>query len=252
MTDYGNSLRKQLANSDKPGINEYLTHLYRLISDEVSKSGQILEVGAGAGISKKFLKNQKVFRTDFFDFPENDVKGEIDTHALPFEDRSYSSSIAIDVLHHLKSPITSLSEMKRVTNLKSGGSIVLIEPYVSFFSYPVYRIFHTERTSNPWVAQYSEPFSSDWPGDGNQSLSRLLFTKRTGRKLLSTVFPAELYSVELYVFSVFSFFITGGLSRPLPLPRIIVSLTFQLERHIPQILLRFLGSRCLIVIKEKL
>ena len=252
MTDYGNSLRKQLANSDKPGINEYLGHLYLLVSDEVSNSEQILEIGAGAGISKKFLKHKTVFQTDFFSFPESDVKGEIDAHALPFEERSYNSSIAIDVLHHLKKPITSLSEMKRVTNFKAGGCIVLIEPYVSLFSYPVYRTFHTERTSNPWVTQYSEPFSSDRPEDGDQSLSRLLFTKRVGQKLLSTVFPSELYSVEIYVFSVFSFFMTGGLSRPLPMPRKIVRLTFQLESLIPQFLLKFLGSRCLIVIREKL
>jgi len=252
MSDYRDELRKQLANSDKPSINEYLAYLYHLVSDEVSNSGQILEIGAGVGISKKFMKNHRVYRTDFFDFPENDVKGEIDAHALPFKERSYKSTIAIDMLHHLKNPITSLSEMKRVTDFENGGSIVLIEPYVSLFSYPIYRIFHTERTSNPWVTQYSEPFSSDMPEDGNQSLSRLLFTKPRGQKLLSIVFPPEFYSVELFVFSVFSFFITGGLSRPLPIPRKIVRLSLQFEGIIPQFLFRSLGSRCLIVVKEKL
>jgi hypothetical protein len=251
MTDYGNELREQLANSDKPSINEFLSCLYNLISAEISNSGQILEIGAGAGISKKFLKNHKIFRTDLFNFPENDVKGDIDSHVLPFEGKSFNASIAIDVLHHLRSPITALSEMKRVTNFTGGGSIVLIEPFVSLFSYPIYRVFHTERTSNPWIGQYSEPFSSHLPEDGNQSLSNLLFTKRAGRKRLSKVFPIELYTVEVYVFSVFSFFITGGLSRPSPLPRKVVRLTFRIERLIPQYLLRLFGSRCLIVIKEK-
>jgi hypothetical protein len=251
MIDYGKELRKQLANSDKPSINEYLTHLYLLVSDEISNSKQILEIGAGAGMSKKFLKDHEIFRTDLFSFLENDVKGDIDAHALTFEESRFNSCIAIDVLHHLRSPITSLSEMKRITNFTGGGSIVLIEPYVSLFSYPFFRIFHTERTSNPWITQYSEPFSTHRPEDGDQSLSKLLFIKRGGRKILSRVFPTELYTVEVYIFSVFSFFITGGLSRPLPLPRRVVRITFQLERLIPQFILRFTGSRCLIIIKEK-
>jgi hypothetical protein len=252
MIDYSDELKAQLTNAEKPGINEYLTHLYGLVSDEVSNSEKILEIGAGAGISKKFLKKQNVFRTDLFNFPENHVKGGVDSHALLFAGKSYDSTIAIDVLHHLKSPIDSLREMKRVTNFKNGGSIVLIEPYVSLFSFPIYRIFHRERTSNPWSGQYSEPFSSHRPEDGNQSLSKLLFTKRVGQQLVSRLFPGELYLVELHVFSVFSFFMTGGLSKPLPIPRKLVRLSFQLERLIPQALMRFIGSRCLIVIKEKI
>ena len=251
MCKYDEELRKQLRNSDNPGINEFLKELYSLVSTEIRHSGKTLEIGAGAGISSKFLTEMSVLRTDLFSFPESDVRGNIDSHELPFADNSFDASIAIDVLHHLERPLKSLLELKRITNFETGGRIVLVEPYVSWLSYPIYRAFHSERTSFPLGNRYSEPFKSRIPEDGDQSLSRLLFTNRDGKALVSDIFPPELYSIKIYIFSVFSFFMTGGLSKPLPMSRKFVKLMFLFESTIPQLILRILGARCMIVIKEK-
>ena len=249
MSNYDKELRKQLLNSEKPGVNEFLRILYALVYVEVKNAKNILEIGSGAGISKMHLDSLNILRTDLFDFPMSEVKGGIDSHNLPFKDKTFDSSIAIDVLHHLAKPLTALNELKRVTNLKEGGRIVLIEPFVTVLSYPIYRIFHSEKTSNPWRKKYSEPFISEIPEDGDQSLSRLLFASKEGKVLLLELFPKQEFRISVKIFSIFSFFITGGLSNPLPIGRKIVQLIYKLESHLPQTLLKILGSRCIIVIE---
>ena len=57
---YIEALRIQLKNSAKPGINFYLNWIYQLISREFEKDSEILEIGAGAGISSKYLHGLNV------------------------------------------------------------------------------------------------------------------------------------------------------------------------------------------------
>lgn len=250
MSNYDLKLRKQYTNSNKPGISEFLGYLYGLVFDEIAASTKVLEIGAGAGISKKYQGQAEVFRTDLFEFPESEVKGGVDSHQLPFQDHDFESSMAIDVLHHLEFPLATLKELKRVTNFENDGKIVFIEPYVSLFSYPVYKIFHTEKTSNPWFCNYTEPFISSKPEDGDQALSRVLFTQKKGANLIADIFPKEKFQIQVKVFSILSFFITGGLNKPLPSPRILVRAIIFFESFIPQYIMRFLGSRCLIIIEN--
>jgi len=250
MSNYDKELRKQLLNSEKPGIKEFLRILYGLVSVEVKNAKNILEIGSGAGISKMHLHSLNILRTDLFDFPMSEVKGGIDSHSLPFNDKIFDSSLAIDVLHHLEKPLTALNELKRVTNLKEGGRIVLVEPFVTILSYPIYKIFHSEKTSNPWRKKYSEQFISNMPEDGDQALSRLLFASKEGEVLLLELFPKQEFRIRIKIFSIFSFFITGGLSRPMPISRKIVQIIFKLESHLPQTLLKILGSRCIVVIES--
>jgi SAM-dependent methyltransferase len=249
MSSYDKELTKQLENSEKPGIQEFMRNLYRLVHSEVRDSRDILEIGSGAGISKRHLTPLNILRTDIFEFPLNSVKGGIDSHNLPFADGSFDSCIAIDVLHHLANPLTALTELKRVTKFDNFGRIVLIEPYVTAFSYPIYKLFHSEITSNPWLKKYTEPFISEKPEDGDQALSRLLFTSSEGRALILKLFPSQEYRIVVKVFSIFSFFVTGGLSRPLPAPRMLVKSLFKLESFLPQPVMRILGCRCIIVIE---
>jgi SAM-dependent methyltransferase len=250
MTSYVNELKKQLANSEKPGIQEFMKHLYHRIHAEVKDCIDILEIGSGAGISKMHLTTLNILRTDIFEFPLNDVRGGIDSHRLPFENGSFDSCIAIDVLHHLANPLIALTELKRVTEFDKSGKIVLIEPYVSAFSYPVYKLFHSEKTSNPWLKKYSEPFISEKPEDGDQSLSKMLFRSEKGRTSILSLFPAHEFKIDLKIFSIFSFFVTGGLSKPFPVPRKLVKSLLKIESATPQSIMRILGSRCIIVIEK--
>jgi SAM-dependent methyltransferase len=243
-------LNRQWANSSKSGINNYLTYLYKLIYLEVFNSKNIIEIGAGAGISKKFLNSLNILRTDLFEFQYNNVIGQINCENLPYPNQSFDAAIAVDVLHHLKSPINALSELKRITDLSDEGKIIIVEPYVSHFSYLIYKFFHSELTSNPWKNSYAEPFINSTPEMGDQALSKVLFFQKPGIEILNDVFPKNKFKIECRIFSILSFFVTGGLNKPLPMPNLLVNIIIKIEDVLPKTLFRFLGSRCIIVIEK--
>jgi len=243
-------LNRQWANSSKSGISNYLTYLYKLIYLEVFNSKNIIEIGAGAGISKKFLNSLNILRTDLFEFQYNNVIGQINCENLPYPNQSFDAAIAVDVLHHLKSPINALSELKRITDLSDEGKIIIVEPYVSHFSYLIYKFFHSELTSNPWKNSYAEPFINSTPEMGDQALSKVLFFQKPGIEILNDVFPKNKFKIECRIFSILSFFVTGGLNKPLPMPNLLVNIIIKIENVLPKTLFRFLGSRCIIVIEK--
>ncbi len=65
-----------------------------------------------------------------------------DAQHLPFRNSSLSNIVLFDVLHHLENVRYFFDEALRV--LVSLGRIVIMDPYVSVLSWPVYRFFHPE------------------------------------------------------------------------------------------------------------
>ena len=118
-----------------------LRDLYRKWYGSIAKAlkpGITLELGGGSGNLKDFFPD--TISTDVLFAPWLDAV--LDAHALPFQNESLDGIVLFDVLHHLSRPMHFFSEARRV--LKPGGRIVMMEPYVSWFSYPVYRFFHQE------------------------------------------------------------------------------------------------------------
>ena len=84
--------------------------------------------------------------------PWNDLAA--DASRLPFREGAFDAVVGLDVLHHLAAPRSFFAEAARV--LRPGGRLVLVEPWVSPFSYPIYRWLHQEgcrACPDPW-----EPF----------------------------------------------------------------------------------------------
>ena len=95
----------------------------------------ILEIGAGSGHFQKFFPN--AISTDIIEAPWLDAV--LDAHFLPFQNKSLNNIVLFDVLHHLPEPSRFFSEAQRV--LKPTGRIILMEPYISWVSFLVYRLF---------------------------------------------------------------------------------------------------------------
>jgi len=152
---------------------------YRMIVGAL-RPGHIIELGGGSGNIRDFMPH--AISTDIIFAPWLDAV--LDAHYLPFKNQSVDSIILFDVLHHLEDPVAFFHEGCRV--LRPEGRIVMMEPYVSCFSYPVYRFLHPEgidRRFNPFLGRRC-PNKDKEPFRGNQSIPKLLFEKHRG-KLLS-------------------------------------------------------------------
>ncbi len=245
--DYKAILQSQTLNAVKPGLKVYFTDLYSYLNSRLDRESSYLEIGSGAGISKIFLKNENIKRTDILSWPAGSVQGEVDAHELPFSDGQFKGVIGIDMLHHMPFPYKVIKEALRVTT--DDGIIVFVEPYVSFLSYPIYKIFHNEKTSFRFEVSEAKPMVGNAPEDGNQTVCQRVFLSRQGKQILKHLtYDGFLVSIE-YIHPL-SFFLTGGLSRPLPTPAKLITICQRVERKLPRLLMKFISSRVVIQIQK--
>ena len=124
---------------------------------QVPTGATVVEVGAGPGFLSEEARRQRGdlrwLATDLTMTSWNDVVA--DAQQLPLRDASVDAVLGLDVLHHLAHPGEFLSESARV--LRPRGRLALVEPWVTPFSYPIYRWLHQESCVlgiDPW-----QPFS---------------------------------------------------------------------------------------------
>ena len=228
-----------------PGLTAYFESLYSEFSGHFNNSKLIIEVGAGAGVSEIFL-NHKVLRTDIFSFPKYGVLGDCPMEKLPYKDESFDLVFAMDAIHHSIWPLDAIKEVLRVT--RNGGTVLLVEPYVSYLSYIPYKLFHHEDTSWRYKNKEKVSLGSDLvdPSSGDQGISKYLIMQLSQASENKPLFE----SMSIKFVSPFSFFATGGVSRSLKTPKPIICFLIRLECKIPQIIMRFLASRVVISIKK--
>lgn len=247
MFDYSKALEIQKTNSQKNPNLTYLSWLYSQINENLESTRNLLEIGAGAGLSENFLGKIEILRTDLLSWENNSVLGNIDGGNLPFQNNEFSGVFAIDVLHHTNSPYRVIDECLRV--LGNNKKFVIIEPYVSYFSYAIYKIFHHEETSwNVDLGAIRERNEEIFNGD--QGMSRILFKTKKNCQILKQQLKND-FDIQIKYLSPLSFFATGGLSKPLRTPKFIISGLIQTEKMIPQIVMKHIASRILVVLTKR-
>ena len=247
--DFVNIIKLQVTNALQDPNRTYLLYLYGLIQNEIDllvSEKKTLEVGAASGISSKFLPSDTIIRTDllFWDDSVVEVLGGIDCEKLPFKDNEFKALFAIDTLHHLSDPILALTEMARV--VEKGGKLIFIEPYVSALSYPFYKLFHHESTTMRIKHFELNQKVSQLAGDGDQGIPKAIFKGSTW-DLIKPKLKSDM-TLDVTFLSPFSFFATGGLTKPLPLPGSLISFLISIEKKLPKILSKLLGSRMLVTL----
>lgn len=154
-----------------------LRNRYAWMNDYIEKEHTVIEIGAGAGLSKSFIKRSTVITTEISHYPWVDIC--VDALNLPFHSDSIDVFICINVLHHLTTPIRFLRDVYRC--LKGGGHLLLLEPNPSLLLLIALRIMRHEGWSfelnvfDPAVC-VNDPAD---PWSGNNAISYLLFADKS-------------------------------------------------------------------------
>lgn len=204
--------------------------------------GQSIELGCGCGALSHYLN---LVRTDIY--KHDWVDEVVDACDMPYKDGVVANLVAIDVLHHLPDVCCFLNEVNRV--LIGGGRLVMLEPYISFFSYFIYRFIHHE----PFDKSVS-PFGlvtlvDKESGEAcNEAVPTLLFVQY--QKELCRRWP-QLRTILLTFSDALVYPLTGGFSRRSWLPASWVEPLMKFEDALLEKTGRFLGMRMLVVMEKK-
>jgi SAM-dependent methyltransferase len=152
----------------KPLLRSVYRVWFDLLLGELAGARRVLEIGAGPGLFSGHARERRpgtrFVVSDILPAPWNDLVA--DGARLPFQDAAFDAVAAVDLVHHVARPAAFFSEVARV--LSPGGRLVVVEPWVSPLSFPVYRWMHEEgcRLSlDPWdpfgAGTGKDPFEGD-------------------------------------------------------------------------------------------
>ncbi len=164
-------------------------------------SGSVLEIGSGAGFMKDHIP-EIVTSEVFFVLGVDSV---LDGCHLPFGDAALRAIVMTDVFHHFPDPQGFLREATRC--VRPGGTIVMVEPWVTSWSRMIYTRLHHEPfrpDSAEWEFARSGPLSG-----ANIALPWIIFQR--DRKRFESRFPQwRLGSIKPMM--PFSYIVSGGVS----------------------------------------
>jgi SAM-dependent methyltransferase len=224
----------------KPIIRRLYSKWYGLIR-EFLRPGRTLELGGGSGNLKDFLP--EAISSDIVFEPWLDAV--MDAHAIPLKEESLDNIVLFDVLHHLMAPAVFFHEVERV--LKPEGRAILMEPYVSWLSYPVYRFLHAEGMEWDTDPLLDRSFKTKEPFAGNQALPTLLFGKY--REKFSVLF-SRLNVIQEQRLDNLIYPLSGGFHQPSLCPLFLWGFLEGVERLLNP-LARFLAFRLFIVLEKR-
>jgi SAM-dependent methyltransferase len=158
----------------KPFLKKLYQEWYGAIVAMISDGeGAVLELGSGAGFLNETVPD--LITSDVFRVPGLSLV--LDGRALPFKEASLRAIVMTEVLHHIPDPERFLRDAARC--VEPGGTIVMVEPWVTPWSRFVWGPLHHE----PFV-----PDSSEWtiPPSGpltgaNGALPWILFERDRAR-----------------------------------------------------------------------
>jgi SAM-dependent methyltransferase len=207
------------------------------------RPGLTVEIGAGLGCLKSAAP--EVVCIDIQMAPWLDLTA--DAQRLPFVDARVDNIVMIDVLHHIERPYRFFTEAARV--LKLGGQLVMLEPAITFGSWPFYRFFHHEpvdMAADPLAE--GKPSPNRDPYHANQAIPTLLFKGRPSP--FETAF-AEFEVAERTWLSFLAYPLSGGYQPWSLIPLWMVRPLLGLESLLEPLLGHLFGFRLFLVLRKR-
>jgi SAM-dependent methyltransferase len=229
----------------KPVLAQIYKVWFDALLDALDADGPVLEIGAGPGFLSSYARSKRPhmrwLATDVVEAPWNEVVA--DGARLPFRSESMHAVVAFDLIHHLARPADFFKESFRV--LEPGGRIVVVEPWVTPMSYPIYRFFHAEGCRmklDPW-----DPFVLK----GSREKDAFLGDAAVVTRLINEASPSTWTSLgfkppHLKVLNGFAYLLSMGFQKLCLLPRGLAPLVLSADEWTAP-LARHLGMRALVV-----
>jgi SAM-dependent methyltransferase len=243
---YEQLLRHRRVWEQKPILRRvYNDEFFARLLASRKQDGISVEVGAGPGFFKQFAPD--IVSTDLIWCPWLDAIA--DAQQLPFRSNSVANVFGLDMLHHLATPMTFLSEVSRI--LIPGGRLILVEPWITPFSYCIFRFLHQERcdlSETPWLVNPPGGAAEKLAFDGNQAIPYLLFGPKHRSSTLRSL--PELKLAVLEPFCLFAYLLSGGFKPMNLLPEFLYPALSRLERATSPLWRRLAALRVLLVLEK--
>ena len=223
----------------KPSLRAVYGELFRRLRAACVPNTSVVELGCGPGFFKEMYP--EVLATDAV--PNRYADRIIDAAALPFADGEVGNIVGLDVFHHLPRPEQFLREAART--LRTGGRLVMIEPWMGLAGRLLFRYVHHEDCdlrvdpAAPWALADKDPMQ------GNAALPYLYF--RSAGHLERMGLPLRVMRRE--PFAALPWLLSGGFQPASLLSVGLVSAVEKLDRVV-SLAPALTAVRCLVVVER--
>ena len=207
IADVENAVKEFSLKKNK-NLDFLLEKRFLWMKNFIKNNDKGVEVGAGGGFSKNFIKNKNFKISDLAQFRHLDHKN-VDAQNTRYESNSYDFVIAVNMIHHVPYPTKFFDEMHRI--LKVGGKLIIQEANCSLIFQLVTILMRHEGfdfTKNVWSKE--SPLSDEndiW--SGNIAVPHLIFdNKEAFEKNLGSKFSM----IHQKFYECFVFLNSGGVS----------------------------------------
>jgi SAM-dependent methyltransferase len=245
--DYA-AARSRFFSGRHPNLRYLVRERYAWMNPYLAGRRRVVELGAGAGLSREFLQAPGLELTDVVPHPWLDRA--VDALALPYAPGSLDAVICSHMIHHTADPVAVLRGIGLA--LRPGGVLLVNETVPSI----CHRLLMWAMRHEGWscdVDLFAEGAAAKDRGDplaGNNAVADLLFGER-GR--FRQAFPGLSVQLDQYT-ELLVFLVSGGVGGQaftFPLPEAVLDLLRHLDRGLVALAPRvFALARRTVIIKN--